>query len=74
MSAEENTTPPEVLQRVIWIQTLTLIWMSMEAVASLGAAWMARSPSQLSDMSRSDDSNLGQCVEEKVARQVQGRP
>jgi divalent metal cation (Fe/Co/Zn/Cd) transporter len=43
MSAEENTTPPEVLQRVIWIQTLTLVWMSVEAVLSLGAAWMARS-------------------------------
>jgi divalent metal cation (Fe/Co/Zn/Cd) transporter len=47
MSAEENTTPPEVLQRVIWIQTLTLIWMSIEAVLSLGAAWMARSPALL---------------------------
>ena len=47
MSAEENTTPPEVLQRVIWIQTLTLIWMSMEALVSLGAARMARSPALL---------------------------
>ena len=47
MPAEENTTPPEVLQRVIWIQTLTLIWMSMEAVVSLGAAWLARSPALL---------------------------
>jgi len=47
MSAEENTTPPEALQRVILIQTLTLIWMSMEAVVSLGAAWMARSPALL---------------------------
>jgi hypothetical protein len=47
VSAEENSTPPEVLQRVLWIQTLTLIWMSVEAVASLGAAWMARSPALL---------------------------
>jgi divalent metal cation (Fe/Co/Zn/Cd) transporter len=47
MSAEENSTPPEVLQRVMWIQTLTLIWMSVEAVVSLGAAWMARSPALL---------------------------
>ncbi len=47
MSAEENATPPEVLQRVIWIQTLTLVWMSMEAVVSLGAAWMDRSPALL---------------------------
>ena len=44
MSAEQNTTSPEVLERVLWIQTLTLIWMSVEAVVSLGAAWMARSP------------------------------
>jgi divalent metal cation (Fe/Co/Zn/Cd) transporter len=47
MSAEENSTPPDVLQRVLWIQTLTLIWMSVEAVVSLGAAWMARSPALL---------------------------
>jgi divalent metal cation (Fe/Co/Zn/Cd) transporter len=47
MSAEVNTTPPEVLQRAIWIQTLTLIWMSIEAVVSLGAAWFARSPAPL---------------------------
>ena len=47
MPAEENTTPPEVLPRVIWIQTLTLIWMSMEALVSLGAAWLARSPALL---------------------------
>ncbi len=40
-------TPPEVLQRVRWIQTLTLMWMSVEAVVSLGAAWMARSPALL---------------------------
>jgi len=47
MSAEQNTTSPEVLQRVLWIQTLTLIWMSVEAVVSLGATWMARSPALL---------------------------
>jgi divalent metal cation (Fe/Co/Zn/Cd) transporter len=47
MSAEGNSAPPEVLQRVLWIQTLTLIWMSVEAVVSLGAAWMARSPALL---------------------------
>ena len=47
LSAEAKTTPPEVLQRVIWIQTLTLIWMSVEAWVSLGAAWAARSPALL---------------------------
>src|SRR5712692_4744214 len=47
MCAEQNTISPEVLRRVIWIQTLTLIWMSVEAVVSLGAAWIARSPALL---------------------------
>jgi divalent metal cation (Fe/Co/Zn/Cd) transporter len=47
MSAEENSTRTGVLQRVLWIQTLTILWMSIEAVVSLGAAWMARSPALL---------------------------
>jgi divalent metal cation (Fe/Co/Zn/Cd) transporter len=32
---------------VLWIQTLTLVWMGVAAVSSLGAAWMARSPALL---------------------------
>jgi divalent metal cation (Fe/Co/Zn/Cd) transporter len=47
MPAEEKIIPPEMLQRVIWIQTLTLVWMSIEAVVSLGAAWVAHSPALL---------------------------
>jgi divalent metal cation (Fe/Co/Zn/Cd) transporter len=47
MSAEEKTISPDVLQRVIWIQTLTLVWMSVEALVSLGAAWMSHSPALL---------------------------
>jgi hypothetical protein len=47
VSAEEKTAPPDVLQRVLWIQTLTLIWMSVEAVVSLAAAWRAHSPALL---------------------------
>jgi divalent metal cation (Fe/Co/Zn/Cd) transporter len=47
MSAEEKIVPPEILRSVIWIQTLTLVWMSVETVVSLGAAWMARSPALL---------------------------
>jgi divalent metal cation (Fe/Co/Zn/Cd) transporter len=47
MSAEQNVISPGALRRVLWIQTLTLIWMAVEAVASLGAAWMARSPALL---------------------------
>jgi divalent metal cation (Fe/Co/Zn/Cd) transporter len=37
----------ETARRVIRIQALTLVWMSVEAVVSLGAAWMARSPALL---------------------------
>lgn len=37
----------EVTRRVIRIQALTLVWMSVEAAVSLCAAWMARSPALL---------------------------
>ena len=35
------------LQRVRYSQIITIAWMSVEAVASLLAAWMARSPALL---------------------------
>ena len=35
---------PETRRRILLIQTLTLVWMSVEAVVSLGAAWFAHSP------------------------------
>jgi divalent metal cation (Fe/Co/Zn/Cd) transporter len=39
------TTPSSAIsRRVIRIQVVTLIWMSVEAVVSLSAAWMAHSP------------------------------
>lgn len=47
MSTQHHTIPQGVLRRVLWIQTLTLIWMSLEAVVSLGAAWMGRSSALL---------------------------
>jgi divalent metal cation (Fe/Co/Zn/Cd) transporter len=47
MTAEGNCVAPAVLRRVLWIQALTLIWMGVEAVVSLGAAWRARSPALL---------------------------
>ena len=37
----------EIARRAIRIQALTLIWMSVEAIVSLGAAWMARSSALL---------------------------
>jgi hypothetical protein len=47
MFVAQNAVSRGVLQRVLWIQTLTLVWMGVEAVSSLGAAWMARSPALL---------------------------
>src|ERR1700687_3228035 len=32
------------LHRIRWLQAITIGWMSAEAVLSLSAAWMARSP------------------------------
>lgn len=48
MSASLKTLAPESTRRVIQIQALTLIWMSVEAAVSLGAAWAARSPALVS--------------------------
>src|SRR5271157_71580 len=47
VSALPKTFPLETTRRIIRIQTLTLAWMSVEAVVSLGAAWMARSSALL---------------------------
>ena len=44
---DEQVASPEILRRVIRIQTLTLLWMSVEVAASLAAAWKARSPALL---------------------------
>ena len=35
------------LHRIRWIQRITIVWMSAEAVVSLSAAWMAHSPALL---------------------------
>jgi divalent metal cation (Fe/Co/Zn/Cd) transporter len=47
VSAPSETFSSEIARRVIRIQALTIIWMSVEAVVSLGAAWTARSPALL---------------------------
>lgn len=38
--------PPftDVRRRVVWLQIITLVWMSIEAAVSLATAWHARSP------------------------------
>jgi Co/Zn/Cd efflux system component len=47
MSVNEEVASPEVLRRILRIQTLTLLWMSAEVAVSLGSAWKARSPALL---------------------------
>lgn len=47
MATLPETLAPDIERRIIRIQALTLIWMTMEAAVSLGAAWAARSPALL---------------------------
>ena len=47
LSAPPETFSPETTRRIVQIQALTVIWMSVEAVVSLGAAWTAHSPALL---------------------------
>src|SRR5258706_5323237 len=37
----------DTIRRIQRIQTLTIVWMTVEAAVSLSAAWMARSPALL---------------------------
>jgi VIT1/CCC1 family predicted Fe2+/Mn2+ transporter len=46
-SALPNPFPLETTRRIVRVQLLTLAWMTLEAVVSLVAAWMARSPTLL---------------------------
>jgi len=47
MSTLPKSLAPEIARRIIRIQALTLIWMTVEAAVSLGTAWMAHSPALL---------------------------
>ncbi len=47
MSALLKLPAPEIARRIVRIQALTLIWMTVETAVSVGAAWMARSPALL---------------------------
>jgi Co/Zn/Cd efflux system component len=44
MQAADNSTPPEIRGRILWIQTFTVVWMTAEAGVALVSAWKARSP------------------------------
>jgi divalent metal cation (Fe/Co/Zn/Cd) transporter len=47
VAAPSESFPPEIARRAVRIQIFTLVWMTVEAVVSLGAAWRARSPALL---------------------------
>ena len=47
MMSELQIPAQDTIWRVRRIQTLTIVWMAVEAAASLSAAWMARSPALL---------------------------
>src|ERR1700756_5640930 len=38
---------PDAIRRIQRLQTVTIVWMSVEAAVSLFAAWRARSPALL---------------------------
>ena len=46
-SVLQIATTPDAVRRIQRVQTVTIVWMSVEAVVSLFAAWRARSPALL---------------------------
>jgi len=47
MAIATSPPVPDVFRRVLRLQVFTIIWMSVEAAVSLGAAWTSRSPALL---------------------------
>jgi divalent metal cation (Fe/Co/Zn/Cd) transporter len=47
MASLLQTALPDAIRRIQRVQTVTIAWMSVEAVVSLFAAWRARSPALL---------------------------
>jgi divalent metal cation (Fe/Co/Zn/Cd) transporter len=47
MSSAPQITRQDTFTRIQRIQTLTIVWMAIEAAVSLSAAWLARSPALL---------------------------
>jgi len=47
MSSVAQIPTQDTFRRIRQIQTLTIVWMTVEAAVSLAAAWMARSPALL---------------------------
>jgi divalent metal cation (Fe/Co/Zn/Cd) transporter len=46
MASVSQTASPDTIRRIHRVQTLTIAWMSVEAVVSIFAAWRARSPAR----------------------------
>ena len=44
MTAATSSELPDVSRRVLQLQVLTIVWMTVEAVISLGTAWRSHSP------------------------------
>jgi divalent metal cation (Fe/Co/Zn/Cd) transporter len=44
MTAATSSEPPDVSRRALQLQVLTIVWMTVEAVISLGIAWSSHSP------------------------------
>jgi divalent metal cation (Fe/Co/Zn/Cd) transporter len=44
MCAATRLATPDALRRVQQLQVLTIVWMTVEAIVALAAAWTARSP------------------------------
>jgi hypothetical protein len=47
MASVLQIAPPDAIRRIQRVQTVTIVWMSVEALVSLFAAWRARSPALL---------------------------
>jgi len=47
MASVLQIAPPDAIRRIQRVQTVTIAWMSVEALVSLFAAWRARSPALL---------------------------
>ena len=47
MSVVMSPPVPDVTRRILRLQVFTIVWMSVEAAVSLGAAWTSRSPALL---------------------------
>ena len=47
MASVMQISAPDAIRRIQRVQTVTIAWMSVEAVVSLFAAWLARSPALL---------------------------